>query len=107
MTEEQLSQAAQIESERDFNYPYIDFQSKDKNSPNGEHTGQALRGAFCQGYTQGFNTAHEEMEKRFLSETVNFWLINALRSLDKEKLQALTKSLAERCGLETKETEIK
>lgn len=35
----------------------------------------------------------------FNKDPINFLLVNALRVLDKDKMQILTKSLAERCGL--------
>jgi len=35
----------------------------------------------------------------FSKEPINFLLVNALRVLDKDKMQVLTQALAERCGL--------
>jgi len=51
-----------------------------------------------------FNEAVKKHNLIDMAHTPYFYLVNALRNLDKEQLIKLTKELADRCGLEIKET---
>lgn len=53
VSEKELWEIANKEAEKEENFPYNDFQSKDKNDPNGEHAGQGLRGAYSGGFVDG------------------------------------------------------
>lgn len=64
---ESADQVAKDLSEKAF--PYSDFQSIHKNSPEGEHTGQALRGAYCEGFENGVQYAFQsEPNQRMYTE---------------------------------------
>jgi hypothetical protein len=66
-----LYQIAITESEKDINYPYRYFRGKTIGVDD-EHTGQALRGAFCQGFEQGYNANNKEFTKEQIRNAITF-----------------------------------
>lgn len=65
--EESIDELAKLNSEKENAFPYSDFQGKEKGVDD-EHTGQALRGAYCQGFEDGYNYkegtfSREQMEE--------------------------------------------
>lgn len=92
--DDEVEKMANIESERSFNFPYCDFQGK-RIGIDDEHTGQALRGAYCQGFEQAYKAAKENtftkedmiefgefMRKEKWAEQGNAWLAKVNKPKD-------------------------